>query len=331
VTGIRHSAFSLLTGAFGTTSRLLSGKGGRRRWRELAVLAAMAGIVGAGAAPPPLGLLQPVWEAPEVRQVLAENGWILVTVTALALFLVFMGAVARSFTFAFLQGIRTGDPRAAEFRRHLNPGAAHFAWSSALTVPLYLVLWGGEAWVTHGVYTRFLDLLAQPDTPPAELMGLLGAGTGQFLLVLLPWTLLTLPAMVVMYELTPAAMLVEGVGPGKGFGRVVRAAGRCPGLFAGYLGVRLLLQLMGSVAAFIALIPCLFLSAVLSAPLLGVGWLLFNTLGGPASPGAICAATVTTLLSAVIFYCVLCAALIPVSVLLNAYAVHFVERMKAEG
>ncbi|HEU4754585.1 MAG TPA: hypothetical protein VFU47_15860 [Armatimonadota bacterium] len=317
-------AFGMLTAAFGDMQRLLGGPGRGRRWKALAALAAMAGIVGAGAAPPPLGMLAPLGSDARAREVAAQAPWLLPLLLFLALFLTGMGAFARSFGLAFVHGIATARPDLRDYRAHLKAGSAHFWWSSALTIPLYLLLFGGEAAVTHGLYQQ---LLGAADLTDQQITSLLLTAAGEFLLVLLPWTLLTLPAMVLMYELTPAAMVLTGAGPARACGLALSAGRKRAGAFAGYLGVRFLLQLLGNTVAFAALLPCLLVSAVLTLPLTLGGWALSGALGGPGTSGGAVAATTAGLLSLVVLYCVLCAALLPVSVVLNAFALRAVRSL----
>lgn len=318
------TAMGALADAFGGMRKLLSGPGRRERWRRFTGLAAMAGIVGAGAAPPPLGLLQPVWTDPTLRQSVLGNHVIVGLALFLAVFLVLMGGFARSFTFGFLEGIVEGEPRLASFRSYLGAGTAHFVWSSLLTVPLYLLLFAGESLATHDVYQQIPRILERAGTASdaqvsGEMMAVFLLAALKFLLVLVPWTLLTLPLMVLMYELTPAAMLLQRVGPAAGCGRVLRLAGSRARLFWGYLGVRFFLQIVGNLAAVIALVPSLLAAGILSLPILGITWGLASMLG-PASPGGVGVTTVGALLSAILLYCILCAALVPVSLLLNGLA-----------
>jgi hypothetical protein len=315
------TAFAALTAAVQDTRGLLSGSGGRRRWRAFCALAVMAGLVGAGAAPPPLGLLVPLWSEPEIAASLELPGWLVPLGIGLGLFFLFMAGVARAFSLAFVEGIRSGQPQVPGYRRHLRRGWAHFAWSSTLTVPLYALLFGGEALVTHGAYAQLLRAAEMTDR---EIVSLLVAVALQFLLVLIPWTVLTLPAMVLMYELTPAAMLEHDAGPARACGLVLRQAAKAPGRFAGYFGVRFLLQLLGNTAAFAALIPSVLIAGLLSAPVTLGGWALSQALGGTETSGGAAAASVAVLVALVALYCVLCCALVPVAVLLNAFAVRFV-------
>jgi hypothetical protein len=315
------TALAALSAAVQETRALLSGSGSRRRWRAFCVLAVMAGLVGAGAAPPPLGLLVPLWSEPESMASLELPGWLPPAGIGLGLFFLCMAGVARAFSLAFVEGIRSGEPEGPAYRRFLGRGWAHFAWSAALTVPLYALLFGGEALVTHGAYTQLLRAAEMTDR---EILSLLVTVALQFLLVLVPWTVLTLPAMVVMYELTPAAMLEHDTGPARACGIVLRQATRAPGRFAGYVGVRFLLQLLGNTAAFAALIPSLLVAGLLSAPVTLGGWALSGALGGLETSGGAAVASVAALIAVVVLYCVLCCALVPVAVLLNAFAVRFV-------
>jgi hypothetical protein len=294
----------------------------------MALLAAMAGVVGAGAAPPPLGLLYPVWTEPAYREALSANDTVLWIGAFLAVFLTVMAAFARSFGLAFVAGIRSGSPSLGDYRRYLRSGAWHFMWSSAFTVPLYLLLFAGEAAVTHHGYQRLLGAAALSD---AELVALVAELGMRFVAVLLPWSLLTLPAMVLMYELTPAAMLSTGCGPARSCLLLLRGALKRPAAAAAHLGVRLLLQVLGSTVALLAMLPGTLAAAVLSLPITAVGWLLCSALGGIATGPGAAVATGAGLLTLVVLYCILCTALVPVSVLINAYAVRTVEALGIES
>jgi len=316
--------------ALDATLRLLSTRPKLRRWGTWAGLAAMAGIVGAGAAPPPLGLLQPLWEVPAAREAVSRP-LVVGLLVFLALFLAAMGAFARSFTFAFLEGIRDGTPRFSRFRPYLRAGTVHFAWSSAYSIPLYLLLFAGEWVVSRDAWHQVTRWITNPSPSATELdlLGmLLGAGA-KFLIVLVPWTLLTLPAMAAMYELTPACMLLTGEGPAQAFRRIVAAGKKAPRTLAIYLGGRVALQLLGNVVALVVLIPCTLVAAIPGAPLVGGGWWLARALGGASTGGGAFVSTVTNLAAAVILYCILCGALLPVSLYLNTLAVKFVDALIA--
>lgn len=341
----------LLTAALGHTQKLLSGREGRARWRRLWMLAAMAGIAGAGAPPPPLGLLTVAAADPAVRGQVLGNPVVVGGLGSLALFLLLMGGFGRAFTFAFLEGLLTGDPGSADFRRYLRAGALHFAGTAALSAPLYALLFAGEAWVAHDVTTRLTALVADPAATPEALLGLLGLGLLKFLLVLAPWTLLTLPLMVFQYELVPARMAREYASAREGTPRgdqgsgtsapphspasaqrlraaarhVLALAVRRPGPAAGYLALRLGLQVLGNSAALLATLVCLPVAGVLGSPLLTAGWGIAHLLGGPATPGGIGALTVAGLLAAAILYVLVCGALVPVAVLIHALALRAVE------
>jgi len=311
--------FRLLLAAFADTERLLGGPGGRRRWRELAFLAILAGLVGPGIQPPPLGLLEPVLADPELRSRLARDlRPQLPLLVLLAALLAAAAASVRPFVFAFLAGLMGRAPAERGFRRHLRAGLAHFAWSSALTLPLYALLFWGESRVAAASWRRLLNA-GEAEAAEALLDGLL-----QFLLVLLPWALVTLPAMVTMYELTPAAMLRRRRGPAAACGWVLRAARTRPGLFAGYLGLRLALQVGGSAAAAMALLPAAAGAAIPGALLLGAAWLGAAALGGPGgSAGAAVLGTAGALLLALL-YALLCAIVLPVTAAVNSYALRLV-------
>lgn len=342
---------NLFTTAVRQTQKLLAGREGRQRWRRLWGLAAIAGIAGAGAPPPPLGLLQALTADPTVRGQVLGNPVVVGGLLFLALFLLVMGGFGRAFTFAFLEGILTGNPQSANFRKYLRVGALHFAATAAVSAPLYAVLFLGEARVAHDVTTRLTTLLADPAATPEAMLSLLGLGLLKFLLVLVPWTLLTFPLMVLQYELLPARLVREWVGkevwkcgsvevggsghtpshthtpthphsPDLGLTArlVLQSAFRHPGQAAGYLALRLGLQILGNSAALLAALICLPVAALLGGPIVGVGWGVAHLLGGPSTPGGVGVLTVAGLLAAVVLYVLLCGALIPVAVLIHALA-----------
>jgi hypothetical protein len=313
-------ALAAFSAAAGTVGRLLSGPAGWRRWRELAVLAAMAGIVGVGVQPPPLGLLQPVLDDPlRRRDLLAALAPYAPLLVFLALLLLLIAPVARAFTLGFVHGIATGEPRRGDYRRFLGPGARHFLWSGALTLPLYALLFWGEWRVVGEGWERLLN------APDEQAAAVLLTATGKFLLVLGPWVVLTLPLMVAMYELTPAAMVAAGTGPAGGFRRVLAVARKRPGATALYFGLRLALQFFGTTLAAIALLPALLLSLVPGLPLLGGGWALSAALGGVGTGAGAAAASVGLLLYLAVLYCLVCAFLVPLSAFLYAWAWHFLQ------
>jgi hypothetical protein len=314
------SAGAALSAALGTTQRLLSGPGAGKRWKELAVIAAMAGVVGVGVQPPPLGLLQPVWGDLHLRQQLrSAMAPFAPALLFLALLLLLMGPVARAFAFLLMEGVASGSPRGKEYRRFLGAGGRHFVWSSLFTLPLYVLLFGAEAQVTRKGWEEMLSV------PQDRIAPVFALTLGKFVMVLIPWMVLTLPAMAALYELTPAAMAAGGLGPMRGFRRVWDQALRAPARFGTYAALRLGLQLAGSTVALIALAPCLALSALLSAPILGVGWAVCRAAGGWTTPLGAGAAAIAALLGLVVLYLTVCAALAPVSVLLYAFAWHFVQ------
>lgn len=306
--------------------RLLLGPGWRARWKALVVLAAMAGLVGAGTAPPPLGLLQPVWADPALHRSVFGHRGVVASLIFLALFLIFMGGFGRSFTLGFFEGLRTGAPERRSYRRHLQEGVAHFLWSSALSLPLYALLFAGEAVVAHDALAQLTAQLGAATSTDTELMTLVLQAIGKFLLVLVPWALITLPAMVTIYELTPATMVSTGLGPAAAFRRVWAFAGRWPKAFSAYVGVRYLLQILGNLVALLALLPSLLISSPLIGPLLGVGWQVGYALGGPRVAGGAAVLTTGTLFAAVVLYCALCTVLLPVSVFLNSVAVQLITQ-----
>ncbi|MFN3651393.1 MAG: hypothetical protein ACK47B_17595 [Armatimonadota bacterium] len=320
LSGENTSGLEAFSAALASTQGLLARPEGRRRWRALALIAAMAGIVGAGAQPPPLGMLLPVWEEPLAREALLSDPVVVGSTLFLAVLLLGMSVVARSFTFAFLEGIVTRAPRAGRFRAYLRPGARHFWWSSGFSVPLYAVLFAAEGAITHRAYQ---ELLRTPNLTNEQAWGMLFGAVGLFFVVLVPWMFLTLPAMVLLYELVPAAMLGGGAGPMRSCRRVLAAAGRCPGRFLGYLGVRTLMQVAGNMAAGVALLPCAAVTLLLCSPLLAGGWWLTGAVGGAATAPGAAVLSVVVLVTLVVLYCFLCWALVPISLLLNGMAFHF--------
>lgn len=314
------SPLQAFTEALSETQSLLSGAQGRRRWRRLAAAAALAGIVGVGVQPPPVGLLHPVWEDAETRrQLLAELRGQQALLGALALVGLLFAAAARCFTFQFLEHLSSASPKPRPLRSYLRPGLAHFFWSSLLTLPLYALLVWAEALVAGDAWRRLLT--APDERVAAEVL----AAALRFLLVLVPWVIATLPVMVLLYELTPTVMAREKVGPVRGAGRVLASVRGRPGLFLGYLGVRLLLQLVGTGAATVALLPCLVAVGVLGAPVLLAGWAAVSAAGGLQTPAGIWAASTAGVIVLVLLYALLCAALVPVSTLLYVYARRFLQ------
>lgn len=315
----------VVAAALDRTQRLLTGPGKARRWRVLILLAAMAGLVGVGAAPPPLGLLQPVWADPTLHHTVFDNPGPVGGLIFLALFLLLMGGFGRSFTLGFFRGLTTGEPDAGSYRAYVHAGVAHFVWSSALTVPLYLVLFGGEALVAHDALAQLTRQLSSPTSTDAELTLLLLRAVGSFVMVLVPWTLLTLPLMVTFYELTPAVMVIRGLSPAAACRHVLAVARKHPRRFLAYLGVRYLLQFAGNLVALVALLPCLVISSPVTGVLGGGGWQLSRLLGGPSTAAGAAVLTVGVLFAVIALYCTLCAALLPVSVFVNSLAVEVME------
>jgi hypothetical protein len=319
-----------LSAAQATAQKLLGGPERRRRWKAFFVLAAMAGLVGAGAAPPPLGLLLPVWNDPTLHEAVFGSPAVVAWLVFLGVFLIGMGGFARSFTLAFFEGIVTGAPATGGYRQWLRPGVAHFAWSAACTLPLYALLFLGEALITHQTVAEITRVSSIPESTEAELMSLFVTAGLKFFLVLLPWVLVTLPAMVAVYELTPAGMVLWQTGPAAAFGRVFRQWKRRPLRFAGYFGFRYLLQFAGNSLALVALIPCLLVTAPVTAPLVAGGWAAAGHLGGTSTGAGAAVATVSCLVAAVVLYCALCVALLPFTVVLNAFALRWLELLPVE-
>jgi hypothetical protein len=186
-------------------------------------------------------------------------------------------------------------------------------------LPLYVALFAAEAVVTRHTTDQLTALISAPNATEAELIVLLLSAVFKFLLVLAPWTLVTLPAMASMYELVPAVMVRRGTGV-LAAGRLLRElAKKSPRRFLGYVGARYLLQLAGNAIALVALIPCLVISAPAVVPLAGGGWWASSALGGMVTNAGAATLTVGILFAAVALYCVLCAALLPVSVFLYAF------------
>lgn len=317
-----------LAAALEATQRLLTGSRRGHRWKALFVLAAMAGLVGVGAAPPPLGLLQPLWADPTLHHTLFDNPSLIASLVFLALFLLLMGGFGRSFTLGFLYGLATGNPEPGSYRASVRAGVKHFVWSSALSIPLYALLFGGEALVAHDTITQITQQLGSATGTDAELIALLLQAALKFLLVLVPWTVVTLPLMVTVYELTPATMVLKQLPPGRAFRHVLATAGKRPGSFAGYFGVRFVLQFLGNLVALVALIPSLLISSPVVVTLAGGGWQLSRQLGGLSTPGGAAVLTVSVLFAAIALYCALCAALLPVSVFVNFLALEWMRQFE---
>ena len=315
------------TAALEASRRLLTGPDRRKRWGALTILAAMAGFVGAGATPPPMGLLQPLWQDRALHHTVFDNGGVIAVLLFLALFLIVMGGLGRSFTLGFLEGLVSEAPDPRSYRRNLRAGVAHFAWSSAMSIPLYLLLFGGEALIARDTLEQITRLLGVPSTTDAELLGLVLSAGFKFLLVLIPWTIATLPVMVMVYELVPAVMVLSTLGPVPAFRRILALATKLPRPFALYVALRYVLQLIGNLAALLAFLPCLLVSSPIVAVFLVGGWQLSRRLGGLGNPGGAAALTVGVLFAAVGLYCTLCTALLPVSVYINNFALQFVFQL----
>ncbi len=78
-------------------------------------------------------------------------------------------------------------------------------------------------------------------------------------------------------------------------------------------------------AASIAFVPSALVAALVGSPVLLAGWALANAVGGWTTAGGAAVGTVALLLVLVLFYCLIAAALVPVSVLLYALAWHFLR------
>jgi hypothetical protein len=310
-------ALEALSGGIADVQRLLSGPGRFGRWRELAVMAMLAGIVGVGIQPPPLGLLEPAWGTRDLRGALLRTAgpWAPVLL-ALAVLLLVAAAYSRAFLLRFVEccsrsGHGSGarlDPDSEGPRllhghaSYVRPGLLHFAWSSALTLPLYAVLWGFEAWLAGEGYLRLLQ------APDAEIAAVVLALVLKFLAVLAPWVLVTLPGMVYLYELTPAAMVLEGGDLDRGRRRAAIRIRVAPRGFVVYYLLRLLVQAVGTSLAALALLPGLLLALLLNLP-----GLVFSPLR-----------LVTVPLGLVLTYALECAILVPVSALVYQMALRYV-------
>lgn len=300
--------FQALPAAIGDVQRLFSGPEGRRTWRRLAWTAIMAGAVGVGVQPPPIGLLHPVWSDPSSRETA------LTSIRSALPQLVLLGSAlfgfalwARSYSLALVDALLSASDRSAVSKRYRAAGAGHFLWSTAITFPLYALLFAMEAVSTQASWERLLQ------AGDAEAFRILAQALIGFLAVLFPWVVLTLPVMVFQYELVPVVMVRHGSGPLQAAGAALRAIGVAPGRFVAYFGGRIVLQLIGAGLMTVVAIPSLLLSAVLASPLIGGGWALTAAAGGwGTGPGA-AVGSVTVLLGCAAFYCVTCAALLPLT------------------
>jgi hypothetical protein len=212
----------------------------------------------------------------------------------------------------------------------VRAGAAHFAWSSALSIPLYLLLFGGEALVTRDTLAQITGALSAATTTDTELVGLALTASARFLLVLVPWTLATLPVMVTLYELVPAAMTLSALTPRPAFRRVMALAARHPKQVSLYFVLRYVLQLVGNLGALLALLPCVLVSSPVLAAMLAGGWQLSRRLGGLGASAGVAVFTVCVLAAAVVLYGTLCAALLPISVFINTTALEFLRQASSE-
>jgi hypothetical protein len=246
-----------------------------------------------------------------VREAVLNDPRVIAGILLLGLILLGFGVVARAFLLAFLDGIRDGEPQPGRFRRFLRPGAAHFVWSSLLTLPLYAILFGAEWLLARGAAQRMEQFLAGEAASETELYAILFGQLGGFAAILLPWALLTLPMMVWIYELTPAVMIRDGCGPVEAARRGIRAAAGI-GL-RGYLALRLLLQVVAGALSTLALLPALLLSALPAAVIGFAGFALSGFLGGWNTGSGGAAAVVTVLLCVAVLYVVLCIVLAPVT------------------
>ena len=198
--------------------------------------------------------------------------------------------------------------------------------SSALSVSFYLLLFLGVWLISRDAWVQKTALLTGPSDPaPGRLLAaFVGAGL-KFVLILLPWTILTLPLMVWIYELTPAAMVGFGLGPVAAARVVLQVARKAPGRWAGYLTARLGLQFAGNLLALLAMVPALLAAGLVSAPLLAGGWRLSRAAGGTGTSGGAFWISLPTLLAVLLLYIALCFALLPVAVFLNALALRMLS------
>ncbi len=315
--------FAALTASIASARALLSGPP-LHQWLRLAGLAVMAGLVGAGAPCPPLGLLEPVWEDPSARQSLLGHSWALPMAGLLLLFLLLLGGFGRSFTLAFFRSVRDEVPRLERYREYVRPGAAHYVWSGSISLPLSLLLLAVE-WQTSRTHWAAILASAGGSVQPIVVHWAL-----ELVLELAAWTLVTFPLRIWMYELTPAAMVLDGAGPAPAASSILRFARKFPGAFWLYLAIRLVLQLMANAVALAALLPSLLLAAPAALPALALGWCLNRMLGGWSSPAGAAVGSVAILLSLAALYGALCSVLVPVSLLVNGFALHTV-RLWREG
>jgi hypothetical protein len=312
------SPISALNAAFGTVREILFRRGAPQRWRRIAAAAIGAGVVGVGVQPPPLGLLQPLFSEPEAsRQFFRELALLAPWLVLLGLGLLAACVFARCFAFVFWDAVR-GLPR--EQRTHTRfwrDGLAHFVWSSALTLPLYGALFGAEWGITHSAWNELL-LVSDVRMVPVIL-----AGAARFMGVLGPWIILTLPLMVVQYEWVPAVMSATGCGPIQACGLAVAAARKNFRACILYFILRALLQVAGTAVMSMCLTVSVLVSALLSLPVLLIGWGLTAALGGLSAPPGQFAAAVTGAVMLSILYCVLATILTPLSLTVHALAGHF--------
>ncbi len=312
--------------AIGDAQRLFGGTEGRRRWRSLALTAVMAGAVGVGVQPPPLGLLHPVWSDPATRDTALQSVRPLMPLLALLTVMLIGFAIwARSFALALIESLLRPHPqplsceergaakvaRSAEnpasYRGYVKAGAAHFVWSACWSVPLYALLFAMEAGTTQASWERILRA-SEAEVGPLLIQALLG-----FVAVLFPWIVLSLPMMVFQYELTPVVMVRRGTGPLAASREVFRRVRTCPNVFAGYYVGRTLLQFIGAGLMTAAAVPCLLVSALLASPILAGGGILSSLSGGWNTGVGAALGSATILLSCAVFYCVICVVLLPLT------------------
>lgn len=230
----------------------------RREGHPLLLAAAAAGLAGAGVQPPPLGLLQAVLEEPRNFDLPHPGPALLLTGALAAAALLAAAVLARCFSFNFAaQALEA--PRSPAFIR--SAGWRHFWGASLLTAPLYLLLFAGEAIAARRIYSGLLE------ASEAERLPVLLSGLMIFAAVLLPWVLLTLPAMQLLYELIPVEMLADEPPrfwkAGRAIVTRIRAHGRAYGRL---VLLRLVIQVAGSLLLGLSALAAAAAALLLTGP-----------------------------------------------------------------
>lgn len=306
--GLLPSVAADLAGAAAETRALLFGphRGSRRR---LWLLAMMGGVVGVGAQPPPFGLLAPLLEDAHVRAAAAEQPLVLPLSMALLVLLVALLPVARAFLHTFAEAVLLPGVPHRPWHGWLWRGTEHAVLASLATLPLYGLLFFAEAAVTGDTWKRMLN----PALSTTEVGWLAAAGAARFAAVLLPWIALTLPVMVLLYELLPAVVVLQRVGPFQAVRSLLREAVSAPGRWLVFLAARTALQGVGTLAASLAMVLCLPVSLVAGLPIGAAAWGAAAMAGGPTTGGGAAAISVAVLLWSTVLYALLTAMLLPVS------------------